>query len=98
MQSRRFTRLTNGFSKKLANHEAAVGLFVCVYNFCRVHSSLRQTPAMALGLTDHVWTIAELIEAAEKADWEGKPFTPPAPPAAPRGRPQLRVIQGGRAD
>jgi hypothetical protein len=53
---------------------------------------------MALGLTDHVWTIAELIEAAEKADWEGKPFTPPAPPAAPRGRPQLRVIQGGRAD
>lgn len=97
MDSRRFTRLTNGFSKKLANHEAAVSLFVCVYNLCRIHSSLRQTPAMALGLTDHVWTIAELIEAAEKADWEGKPFTPPAPPAPPRGRPQLRVIQGGLA-
>jgi IS1 family transposase len=96
MDCRRFTRLTNGYSKKLENHEAAVGLFVCVYNFCRVHSSLQATPAMALGLTDHIWTIAELIDAAEKADWEGKPFTPPVPPVPPRGRPQLRVIQGGR--
>lgn len=98
MDCRRFTRLTNGWSKKLENHEAAVGLFVAVYNFCRVHSALKATPAMVLGLTDRPWSIAELMDAAIEADPEGKPFTP-APPVAsppPRGRPQLRVIQGGR--
>lgn len=97
MDCRRFTRLTNGYSKKLQNHEAAVGLFICVYNFCRKHSTLKAAPAMALGLTDHVWSIAELIDAAEKADWEGKPFTPEPPPPPVRRRPQLRLIQGGRA-
>lgn len=61
MQMRRFTRLTNGFSKKLANLRAMVWLFVAYYNFCRVHGSLRVTPAMAAGLTDHVWEIAELV-------------------------------------
>ena len=64
MQQRRFTRLTNGFSKKLVNHKAAVALYVAHYNFCRSHEALRITPAMALGVTDHIWTIAELIEAA----------------------------------
>ena len=64
MQQRRFTRLTNGFSKKLANHRAAVGLFVAHYNLCRVHESLRVTPGMAQGVTDHIWDIGELIEAA----------------------------------
>ena len=65
MQQRRFTRLTSGFSKKLANHEAAVSLYVAHYNLCRVHEAIRMTPAMTLGVTDHIWTIAELIEAAE---------------------------------
>ncbi len=64
MQSRRFTRLTNGFSKKLDNHKAAVSLFLAHYNFCRVHETLRVTPAMALGVADHIWSIEELINAA----------------------------------
>ncbi len=64
MQQRRFTRLTNGFSKKLRNHKAAVSLYVAHYNLCRVHETIRVTPAMALGVTDHIWTIGELIEAA----------------------------------
>ncbi len=61
MAIRRFTRLTNAFSKKLANLKAAVSLHFAYYNFCRVHKSLRVTPAMEAGLTDHVWTIAELL-------------------------------------
>lgn len=61
MQMRRFTRLTNGFSKKLANLRAMVSLFVAYYNFCRIHGSLRVTPAMAAGVTDHVWELAELV-------------------------------------
>jgi len=60
MSMRRFTRLTNGFSKKLANHEHQVALYFLHYNLCRVHKSLRVTPAMQAGLTDHVWTIEEL--------------------------------------
>jgi hypothetical protein len=61
MAIRRFTRLTNAFSKKLLNLQAAVALHFAYYNFCRVHSSLRVTPAMEAGITDHVWTIAELL-------------------------------------
>lgn len=61
MHLRRFTRLTNGFSKKLENLKAAVAVFVAWYNFCRVHQTLRVTPAMEAGLTDHVWTIGELL-------------------------------------
>ena len=72
MQSRRFTRLTNGFSKKLENHVAAVGLFIAHYNLCRVHEAHRVTPAMQLGVTDHVWSIAELIEAAETGAFQAK--------------------------
>jgi transposase-like protein/IS1 family transposase len=64
MSMRRFTRLTNAFSKKLANLRAAVALYFAYYNFCRVHSSLRVTPAMEARLTDHVWSIAELLQAA----------------------------------
>jgi IS1 family transposase len=64
MQQRRFTRLTNAFSKKLENHEAAVALYVAHYNLCRVHETLRITPAMQLGVTDHIWSIGELVEAA----------------------------------
>ena len=60
MSMRRFTRLTNGFSKKLENHAHQVALYFMHYNCCRVHKSLRVTPAMEAGLTDHVWTIEEL--------------------------------------
>jgi|SRR6267154_977805 len=61
MQMRRFTRLTNGFSKKLANHEAAIALHFMHYNFARIHQTLRVTPAMAAGLSDHVWSIEEIV-------------------------------------
>jgi IS1 family transposase len=64
MSQRRLTRLSNGFSKKYENHCAAIALYATHYNFCRVHETLRITPAMHLGITDHVWTISELIEAA----------------------------------
>ena len=61
MSMRRFTRLTNAFSKKLANHEYSVALHFMHYNFCRVHQTLRVTPAMEAGLADHVWEIEELV-------------------------------------
>jgi len=66
MSMRRFTRLTNGFSKKLENHGHAVALYFMHYNFCRVHKTLRVTPAMEAGLTGHVWTLEELIGLLEK--------------------------------
>jgi IS1 family transposase len=61
MSVRRFTRLTNAFSKKLRNHAAAVALFTAHYNFCRIHQTLRCTPAMAAGVTPHLWSIADLV-------------------------------------
>ncbi len=64
MATRRFTRLTNAFSKKWENHWAAVCLWFGFYNFCRVHKSLRVTPAMEAGIADHVWSVRELLEAA----------------------------------
>lgn len=67
MQIRRLTRLTNAFSKKWENLNAAVALHFAYYNFCRVHKSLRVTPAMEAGITGHVWTIAELIASATEA-------------------------------
>jgi IS1 family transposase len=63
MAIRRFTRLTNAFSKKLDNLKAACALHFAYYNFCRIHKSLRVTPAMEAGITDHVWTIRELVDA-----------------------------------
>jgi hypothetical protein len=54
MSMRRFTRLTNGFSKKLENHEHALALYFMYYNFCRIHQTLRVTPAMEAGISDHV--------------------------------------------
>jgi IS1 family transposase/transposase-like protein len=62
MGLRRFTRLTNAFSKSFENHWAAVACWFAFYNFCRVHKSLRVTPAMAAGITDHVWNVRELLE------------------------------------
>ncbi|MGA2388562.1 MAG: IS1 family transposase [Candidatus Sulfotelmatobacter sp.] len=61
MSIRRFTRLTNAFSKKVENHAAAVALWFMYYNFCRVHQTLRVTPAMEAGLSDHVWGLDELV-------------------------------------
>ncbi|HXO26166.1 MAG TPA: IS1 family transposase [Thermoanaerobaculia bacterium] len=73
MSVRRFTRLTNAFSKKLRNHAAAVALFTAHYNFCRIHQTLRVTPCMAAGVTKTVWSIADLVSLL------------PAPVAAKRG-------------
>jgi IS1 family transposase len=61
MQMRRFTRLTNAFSKKVENHAHNVALHFMHYNFCRIHQTLRVTPAMQAGLTDHVWELDELV-------------------------------------
>lgn len=63
MQMRRLTRLTNAFSKKLENLKAAVALHFAHYNFVRVHGSIRMTPAMKVGITDHIWSIRDLLEA-----------------------------------
>ena len=63
MQLRRFTRLTNGFSKKIDNLKAMVDVFFVWYNFCRVHGTIRMTPAMESGWTDHIWTVKELLTA-----------------------------------
>jgi IS1 family transposase len=73
MGNRRFTRLTNAFSKKVENHEHMLALFFCFYNFCRIHQSLRCTPAMAAGVSTRVWEISDIValidstEAAETA-------------------------------
>jgi IS1 family transposase len=66
MSMRRFTRLTNGFSKKIENHEHSVALHFMHYNFCRIHKTLRVTPAMEAGVTDHVFELSELIEILER--------------------------------
>lgn len=65
MGMRRFTRLTNGFSKKIDNHAHMVALHFLYYNFGRIHKTLRVTPAMEAGLTDHVWTLEELVGLME---------------------------------
>src|SRR5512132_751254 len=68
MSMRRFTRLTNAFSKKVENLAAAVSLHFMHYNFCRVHKTLGTTPAVAAGVADHVWTLPELIGLLEDAE------------------------------
>jgi IS1 family transposase len=90
MASRRFTRLTNGFSKKLENHAAAVSLYVAHYNLCRWHETIRCTPAEALRLTDHAWSIGELLDAALSI------ATPDPTGTAPDRRRKFRVIDGGK--
>ena len=67
MSNRRMTRLTNAFSKKIENHKAAMALHFANYNLCRVHRTLRVTPAMAANVTEHVWSMGELLDAAEAA-------------------------------
>lgn len=90
MASKRFARLSNGFSKKIDCHLAAVSLHVAFYNLCRVHEALRSTPAMALGIADRVWTVGYLIAAA-LATQPIKPET-----SAPDRRKRFKVIEGGR--
>lgn len=68
MHMRRFTRLTNGFSKKVENHAYAVALHFMYYNFVRVHKSLRVTPAMAAGVTDKLWEIGDIVDLIEAAE------------------------------
>jgi IS1 family transposase len=90
MGSRRFTRLTNGFSKNLDCHVAAVSLHVAFYNLCRSHEALRTTPAVSLAVTNHVWSIGELIDAALAT----QSITPET--IAPQRRKAFTVIDGGK--
>jgi hypothetical protein len=65
MSIRHFTRLTNAHSKKLANHKHAVALHFMHYNFARINQAVRCAPAMKAGVSDHLWTIEEIIEIAD---------------------------------
>ena len=70
MHMRRFTRLTNAFSKKIENHAHAVALFTTYYNFVRIHKTLRVTPAMAAEVTDRLWEIGDIVKVLE--NWEAE--------------------------
>jgi IS1 family transposase len=76
MGMRRFTRLTNAFSKKIQNHAAMVAIYAVHYNFARIHKTLRITPAMACGLSDHVWTLEEIVTMVDS-------YTPAPKPRGP---------------
>ncbi len=76
---RRFTRLTNGFSKKIQNHAAMAAIHAVYYNFASIHKTLRITPAMAAGLSDPVWTLEEIVMMADS-------YTPALSHAAPTRR------------
>lgn len=85
MGMRRFTRLTNGFSKKVENHEYALAIYFMHYNFVRIHQSLRVSPAMAAGLTEKLWSLDDLvalIEANEPAPKKRGPYKKRAPQLA----------------
>jgi hypothetical protein len=75
MHMRRFTRLTNAFSKKIENHTAAVALHTMFYNFVRVHQTLKVSPAMAAGVTDKLWEISDIVQVLE--DYEAQRDTEP---------------------
>ena len=70
MHTRRFTRLTNAFSKKVENHAHSVALFAMYYNFVRIHKTLRTTPAMAAGVTSRLWEIGDIVDVLEA--WESR--------------------------
>jgi hypothetical protein len=65
MANRRYTRLTNAFSRKLENHAASVALGYFAYNFIKIHRTLRMTPAMAAGVTDRLWEVSDLVALLE---------------------------------
>jgi hypothetical protein len=69
MSMRRFTGLTNGFSKKIENLEHAVALHFMHYNFARINKTLRVTPAMEAGISNHVWTLEEIAKLNQKEEW-----------------------------
>ena len=86
MHMRRFTRLTNGFSKKVENHAHSMALFTTYYNFVRIHKTLRMTPAMAAGLVSSPWEVEDLValvEAAAKAPKKRGPYAPPVEKTIP---------------
>lgn len=87
MQNRRFTRLTNAFSKKFDNHVHMLSLHFCFYNFCRIHKSLRVTPAMAAGITDRLWTLEDIVAKIDAM----------APPPAKRGPTRSDGLSSARA-
>jgi IS1 family transposase len=91
MSQRRLTRDCNGFSKKFENHCASIALYVAHYNFCRVHETLRITPAMQVGITDHIWTLPELVQAATGQEMQTRV-------ARAKARGRFRVIKGGKKD
>ena len=68
MQMRRFTRLTNAFSKKVENHAHAIALHFMHYNFARLHQTLKSSPAMRAGVADHLWSIEEIVELLAKTE------------------------------
>jgi IS1 family transposase len=82
MQNRRFTRLTNAFSKKLDNHIHALALYFAFYNFCRIHKSLKVTPAMAAGITDRLWSLEDVVAKIDEM----------APPPSKRGPYKKRIV------
>ena len=90
MSSKRFSRLSNGFSKKREPHYAAVSPYVAHYNLCRVHESLRTTPAVAQGIADRVWTVGDLLDAALAT----QPIDPVV--TAPDRRKLFTVVEGGK--
>ena len=91
MPSTAALRMANGFSKQLENHAAAVSLYVARYNLCRVHETLRATPAVALGIADRVWSVGDLLDAALAT----QPIDPVV--TAPQRRKLFEVIEGGKA-
>lgn len=70
---RRFTRLTNAFSKKVENHSYAVALHMMYYNFVRVHSKLRMSPAMAAGVSERLWEVADIVALVEAEEAKAAP-------------------------
>lgn len=73
MHMRRFTRLTNAFSKKIENHARAISLHFMHYNFVRIHQTLKSTPAMRAGVTDHLWTIEEIVDLLPPLKYNTRP-------------------------
>jgi hypothetical protein len=85
MSMRRFTRLTNAFSKRVENHCHALALYFVFYNFVRIHKTLRMTPAMAAGISDRLWSMEDvvaLIDAREPEPKKRGPYKPRQPKAA----------------
>jgi len=76
MGNRRFSRLTNAFSKKLENHAHSLALYFFYYNFCRIHKSLRVTPAMAAGVSDTLMSMSDLVRLTDAMEEPAKPRGP----------------------